>query len=781
MWKRMLALLICAILALGIWAEAEPRQIGSVEFVESEAEEEAIEEFACALSDDAEATHEVPLEAETGHEVIAEAQEPGENADLDEQQPAAEDGLNNAWGEAMSPAMEPSTLGEYGTPEAADGEPDAEGEPALLLSAEEVTLGVGEKYTLTAMLRRADGQETASTVQFSTSNKKYATVSAEGVVKAVKVGKVNIIATAANGVQAVCAIKVVSAPKSIKLNATKATLGFDRERRAFTSFQLTAKLPSKTASRITYAGYDAAIVSVDENGLIVAQGVGKTTVTAKTFNGKKATCVVTVLPGPESLNMEPEALTLMEKAEANVRATANSGTYADIRYASEDADILSVDAATGAMVAHRIGETRVTATAFNGVQAECAVKVVPGPEEIALSESERTLGVGDKFTLTAMPRRADGQETASTVQFSTSNKKYAKVSAEGVVKAVKAGKVNIFATAANGVQAVCAIKVVSAPKSVKLNKSQLTLEFDPAAEGPSSYQLEATPSKGSVSAITWNTDDPGIIDVDESGLITAVGFGTTNVWARTYNGKKAKCVVTVQLAQEVMDSYRATHPLIAIAHRGGKAYWPENTLEAFSHTEETGADMIELDVRTTKDGVQVVHHDESFKVGKVSYVITKRTYEELVSAKPSLCTLDEALALISKTGLGLELEMKKSANAAKCVEAVARWGMQDRLYYISFDKKLLTQVRKLDGRARLGWIFSGSIPKDLNATVQSLRLSLICPHWKLVTQKRLNKWHRMGLMVNVWVINSVEECQKYAEMNVDMITSDYPDYPVHAK
>tara|TARA_R110000824_G_scaffold118960_14_gene272244 strand:- start:378953 stop:379906 length:954 start_codon:yes stop_codon:yes gene_type:complete len=52
---------------------------------------------------------------------------------------------------------------------------------------------------------------------------------------------------------------------------------------------------------------------------------------------------------------------------------------------------------------------------------------------------------------------------------------------------------------------------------------------------------------------------------------------------------------------------------LQIAHRGGAGLWPENTLDAFTHAMDIGADGIELDVHLTRDGVPVVHHDESLK------------------------------------------------------------------------------------------------------------------------------------------------------------------------
>ncbi len=52
---------------------------------------------------------------------------------------------------------------------------------------------------------------------------------------------------------------------------------------------------------------------------------------------------------------------------------------------------------------------------------------------------------------------------------------------------------------------------------------------------------------------------------------------------------------------------------LQIAHRGGAGLWPENTLEAFSRAIEEGVDGVELDVHLTRDGILVIHHDESLK------------------------------------------------------------------------------------------------------------------------------------------------------------------------
>ena len=69
-----------------------------------------------------------------------------------------------------------------------------------------------------------------------------------------------------------------------------------------------------------------------------------------------------------------------------------------------------------------------------------------------------------------------------------------------------------------------------------------------------------------------------------------------------------------------------------IAHRGASGSAPENTLSAFVKAVEAGADMIELDVHQTKDGVVVCIHDEDLsRTTSGNGKVNKFTFNELQS------------------------------------------------------------------------------------------------------------------------------------------------------
>ena len=51
--------------------------------------------------------------------------------------------------------------------------------------------------------------------------------------------------------------------------------------------------------------------------------------------------------------------------------------------------------------------------------------------------------------------------------------------------------------------------------------------------------------------------------------------------------------------------------VLAIAHRGDPVAFRENTIESIEAAVRAGADLVEIDVKTTGDGVSVVLHDDT--------------------------------------------------------------------------------------------------------------------------------------------------------------------------
>ncbi|MBX3240575.1 MAG: alpha/beta hydrolase fold domain-containing protein [Chitinophagaceae bacterium] len=129
--------------------------------------------------------------------------------------------------------------------------------------------------------------------------------------------------------------------------------------------------------------------------------------------------------------------------------------------------------------------------------------------------------------------------------------------------------------------------------------------------------------------------------------------------------------------------------LVVIAHRGDHTKVPENTLAAFKNAIKSGADYVEVDVRASKDGYLVVHHDATVNrmtngTGKVSEL----TWQELKNLKVtdkakgskkaySIPLFSEVLALC-KDKINIYLDFK-DADAAKAVREIKDAGMEQQV------------------------------------------------------------------------------------------------------
>src|SRR5512137_114803 len=102
-----------------------------------------------------------------------------------------------------------------------------------------------------------------------------------------------------------------------------------------------------------------------------------------------------------------------------------------------------------------------------------------------------------------------------------------------------------------------------------------------------------------------------------------------------------------------------------IAHRGGPAYAPENTLAAFRHAITLGVDWLELDVHLSRDGEVVVIHDETVNrttngVGRVAdlSLAELRALDAGAGGGERVPAFTEVLTLAKEAGVGLLVELK---------------------------------------------------------------------------------------------------------------------------
>jgi len=167
----------------------------------------------------------------------------------------------------------------------------------VTLSAKAITLGVKESLTMTPTIPK----NTHTTFTWTSKNNKIATVSKTGKITGKKAGETTVTVQTHNGKAATLKVVVKAAPKKVTLNKTSLTLEL------YDEFQLKATLPKGSVSnKLTWTSSDEDVVTVFEDGWLFANDIGTATITVKTYNGKKATCKVTVIGDEEEEDEEDE-------------------------------------------------------------------------------------------------------------------------------------------------------------------------------------------------------------------------------------------------------------------------------------------------------------------------------------------------------------------------------------------------------------------------------------------------------------------------------------------
>ena len=399
----------------------------------------------------------------------------------------------------------------------------------LILYDDAVAIGVKEKYDVVNISDGFDADECA----FTTSNKKVAKVSEDGVVTGVKAGKATITVTAPNGEVETCVVTVKKAPSKVTLTPKTLTLGVGQVE------SLTAKTPNGTACHeYSWINGNPGIIEVDADGNVEALSPGTATVTVETYNGKKASCKITVKPQPTGISM-PASLTLCTgQTWASTATLTPSNAYGSITYQSSNSALVSVIG--NQLIAHKAGTATVTATAHNGVYARTTVKVVQGPSYVRYEAASKVLGVKESVTLAVSMDGDAGLK--DTLDWKSSNAKVAKVAPDGTVTAVKTGTAKITATAGNGLKATCKVTVKKAPSKVTISAKTATVGV-----GEVGYYSAKLPS-GTASALTWVSSNPAVVSVDANGVARALRTGTATLTVSTFNGKSSSCAVTVYKA-----------------------------------------------------------------------------------------------------------------------------------------------------------------------------------------------------------------------------------------
>ncbi len=405
------------------------------------------------------------------------------------------------------------------------------------------TVGVGETITLKATVKPSDA--TDSSVIWSTSSSKVATVSG-GTVKGAAAGKATITATTTDGgYTATCEVTVTAEEVSVTgvtLSATEISL---KEGTSKTVSAIVAPT-NATDKSVKWSTADKSIATVSK-GKITGVSVGTTTITVTTVDGSyKATCEVTVTSDVVSvtgidINSSSEVMGFGKTLILTYSIKPSDATNTDVTWASSNESVATVK--DGVVTAVAEGLTTITVTtADGGYTDKCTVIVENTVVEVTgIVISKTTLeinqGSAGKLSATVFPNNA----TSKTVIWYSMDTAVATVQ-DGVVTGVAPGTTIIKVATADG------RFVDSCQVTVKKNYIPVyAITLDPVATvevgKTKDLGLVITPADATIGYTKWTTSDASVATVD-NGQVTGVSPGKAVIKVDV-DGLVGECALTV--------------------------------------------------------------------------------------------------------------------------------------------------------------------------------------------------------------------------------------------
>lgn len=203
--------------------------------------------------------------------------------------------------------------------------------------------------------------------------------------------------------------------------------------------------PLNANATVTFKVYNESVATVSDKGEIKGIKAGLTTVVIKA--GSKSMKIPVTVNGPAT-KVTPNKKSVTIGVGETFKVVSNLSpkyTYDKVLYTSSNKKIATVSS-TGTIKGIKSGKVTVTAKAGN-VTAKISVTIKKAPAKVTLNKKTLTLKKGEKFVIKyTLPKN-----TASyKITYSSSNKKVASVSSEGIIKAVKKGKAAITVKTFNG-------------------------------------------------------------------------------------------------------------------------------------------------------------------------------------------------------------------------------------------------------------------------------------------------------------------------------------------
>lgn len=232
-----------------------------------------------------------------------------------------------------------------------------------------------------------------------------------------------------------------------------------------------------------------------------------------------------------------------------------------------------------------------------------------------------------------------------------------------------------------------------------------------------------------------------------------------------------------------------------IAHRGGGGLAPEETMLAFQNAVDVGADVLEMDLQQTADGVIVCMHDEKIdRTTDGKGFVRSYTYEELKQfdagynfAPPDfpyrgkglvVPRFEDVLDAFGDVSFMAEIKQVDPPIVDDVLAILQKRDIYDRVIIASLADSVVEKIKEKNPKVMTSWgtaemLNFVTMSDDDEKSFQPSSLFLQ-PPYDVVNDELMTRIRRFGLKVHVWTVNNPDDMRKYMDMGVDGIITDDP-------
>ena len=418
----------------------------------------------------------------------------------------------------------------------------------ISLNKSSTTLDAGTTETLVATVTPSDTSN--KTVTWTSSNTSVATVSTSGVVTARSTGTATITAKTSDGTNksATCTVTVQKAVTSIALNKTSLNLNAGNSETLTVTYT-----PSDATNKwVTWTSSNTNVATVNSSGRVTAVHGGTATITATTSNNISKTCTVTVYEPVSSVSVSPSTYTINVGETVSLTPTISPSTASNknVSYSSENSSVATVNS-SGVVTGAGPGVTRIKVTSSDNTSkyTYAEITVIQPVTSVSIPNWSQTIYTDQthQYSVNVYPNNASDK----SVTWTSEDESIATVDQTGLVTPKSAGVVRIWATSNSNsnrkdyaevtiLQRVTGISISNWNQTIYTNQ---TFDFG--------VNTSVYPSNASNKTIRWESKDTSVATVDENGVVTGVGPGTTRVYAYSTDGGNRSDYAQVTVLQKV--------------------------------------------------------------------------------------------------------------------------------------------------------------------------------------------------------------------------------------